>query len=213
VHYSIAITAIFASVLSLSGCGGGGGGNQAPSVVSSGLKIFVTTEVHSGDFANDPTLVGSTAIQKADYFCTTSKAKPSSDSYKALLVDGLNRDGKLKIDWVLKPSNSYYQPFDNILIDTTTATAIFPAFFRPMPNPIKQRCSTCNPIYTWSGMGNASDFSTSTTMTCNGWGSSGPFSGLDSGVFSVPSAVDGNAFSAGSSLGCNMQAPVVCVQQ
>ena len=200
---------IIASVLY--GCGGGG--NQAPSVVSSGLKIFVTTEVHSGDFANDPTLTGSNAIQKADYFCNKSKAKPSTDSYKALLVDGTNRDAKLNIDWVLKPSNSYYQSFDNLLIDTTTASAIMPAFFRPMSNPIQPICRTCNPVYAWSGMGNASDFSTSTTMTCNGWGGTGPFSGLDSGVFSVPSAIDGNAFSAGSSLGCSMQAPVVCVQQ
>ena len=38
-------------------------------VLSSGLKIFVTEELHTGDFANDPTLSGLNAIEKADDFC------------------------------------------------------------------------------------------------------------------------------------------------
>jgi hypothetical protein len=60
--------------------------------VSTGLKIFATDEKHVSDFANDPTLAGSNAIEKADNFCNTSLGKPSNATYKALIVDGSLRD-------------------------------------------------------------------------------------------------------------------------
>ena len=108
---NIQISAI-ATIL-LVACNGGGNDHIVPvpgqsTVLSSGLKIFVTSETHAGDFASDPTLAGSDAIEKADDFCNQSLTKPNNSTYKALIVDGVNRDAISLTNWVLQPSTTYF---------------------------------------------------------------------------------------------------------
>lgn len=104
--------------------------------VSSGLKIFVTDEIHSGDFANDPALLGATSIEKADDFCNKSASKPDDAHYKALLVDGVNRDAVNGVDWILDPNTTYYQQYNDVVVGTTNDAAIFPVSWAALSNPI-----------------------------------------------------------------------------
>lgn len=192
----------------LSACGGGGGSdNSAP--VSTGLKIFVTSETHNGDFANDPTLAGSTAMQKADAFCNRSARKPSGDNYKALIVDGVNRDAVTLTDWVLRPNTAYYQTHGDVLIDTTTSSAVFAAFFRSMPNKVLPAGSSPG---VWTGIGDGATFASN--GSCARWGQSGPVPG-QTGSFGSPDSTGGFAFySGGGSAECaSVQLGLYCVQQ
>jgi hypothetical protein len=200
-----------ATAILLFGCGGGGGDGTGADV-STGLKIFVTAEVHGGDFANDPTLAGSTAIQKADAFCSKSRSKPTNDNYKALIVDGVNRDAVALTDWVLRPNTSYYQSYDNVLVDVTTTTAIFAAYFRNMPNSVLPTCPGCSSPGAWTGIGNGATFSP--TGTCARWGQNGSIVG-QLGTFGSPGSSGPFAFySGGGSADCvSVQLALYCVQQ
>jgi hypothetical protein len=173
------------------------------------LKIFVTSETHSGDFANDPTLSGSTAIQRADAFCDRSTQKPSADIYKALIVDGINRDAVSLTDWVLRSNTAYYQAYNDILIDTTTSGAVFAAFYRSMPNSVLPSGSSPG---VWTGIGDGATFASN--GSCARWGQSGPVIG-QSGSFGSPGNSDGFAFySGGSTADCvSVQLALYCVQQ
>jgi len=147
--------------------------------ISAGLKIFVTSEGHVGDFANDPYLAGTTAIAKADAFCNQDPYKPSDANYKALLVDGVNGDAVALIDWVLKPNTTYYRTFDDIVIGTTTASAILPAAYSDLTNSINDDLGF-NGQYSfyevWTGLDNASDFASS-SLNCSKWSTSQNTSG------------------------------------
>src|SRR5450631_3960378 len=102
-HRSVHVSAVSLSIL-LCSCGGGGGGSApAPNPVL-GLRIFATDRLHGGDFLHDTDLTGANAIAKADNFCETDTAKPTTGTYKAILVDGMTRDAITPIDWVLKPN-------------------------------------------------------------------------------------------------------------
>ncbi len=99
--------------------------------VSQGLKIFVTARVHGGDFANDPFLAGASAVAKADAFCNSDPAKPSAATYKALLVDGVNRDAKTLVNWVLQPNTAYYRAHGT----SSSARPLRPPSSAPPTNP------------------------------------------------------------------------------
>jgi len=197
---------VLTTVVFLSACGGGG---DSSTPLSTGLKIFVTSETHSGDFANDPTLPGSTAIQKADAFCNRSDKKPSGDNYKALIIDGVNRDAVSLTDWVLRSNTAYYQTHNNALIDTTTSSAVFAAFYRNMPNKVQP--SDASPGV-WTGIGDGATFASNNS--CARWGQSGSIIS-QSGSFGSPSSTGGFAFySGGSSADCaSIQLGLYCVQQ
>ena len=178
--------------------------------VSQGLKIFVTSRIHGGDFANDPYLAGANAIEKADAFCDSDPAKPSAASYKALIVDGVNRDAKTLVNWVLKPSTDYYQTHGDVLIGTTTAASIFGAVYMPLANPVVRPASpitgSAPPSEVWTGIASAADFSSGDD--CNGW------SDLASAYawWARPTETNGLAFSAALA-GCGIQWPIYCVEQ
>ena len=164
-----------AIVVLLFGCGGGG---DATETASSGLKIFVTSRIHTGNFRDDQALAGSTAIAKADSFCQSDPARPSAAVYKALLCrTGINRDAVSRNDWVLRPSTAYYRPQNNVRIAVTTPSAVFPTGSAPLENVIHQSfgigyptdpTSTSN---VWTGFGDASAFAAS-VENCQGWSTS-----------------------------------------
>lgn len=201
---------IWILALLLSGCGGG---DNTP---SAGLKIFVTAETHSGDFAGDPTLSGANAIQKADAFCNKSSAKPSDDTYKALIVDGVSRDAASLTDWVLKPSTNYYQTYNDVLIDKTSAAALFTAYYSPLQHPINgcgRNCPDGTAIQVWTGIDDASTFAASPNVS-NQWGQVGSVAGI-SGAFASTLETGYYAFgSNGGSASCSTtQFALYCVQQ
>lgn len=183
-----------------------------PLPVSRGLKIFVTSGVHGADFADDPLLTGANAIAKADAFCNSDPAKPSSATYKALIVDGVNRDAKTPVDWVLKPSTAYYRAHGDVLIGTTTSSSIFGAAYQPLANCIAEPASLFGPppaSEVWTGIGNSSDFASG--EDCVHWTN---MTNAFDARWGRPEATNGDAFSTNGLIGCAAyQLPIYCVEQ
>ncbi len=178
---------------------------QPPS--PSQLKIFVSASLHHGDFANDPTLSGQTAMEKADDFCMRDTNRPADGSiYKALLVDGVNRDAVTLTDWVLEPNTTYVRP-NGTEIDTTSDDAIFLAFWRDMKKSIGKDDGDAHQN-AWTGIGDASDFSTK--GNCSEWSSSG----TGTGGFGTRIAKDRAAFDwYGGGSACWIAQYIYCVEQ
>ncbi|MGV7225050.1 MAG: DUF1554 domain-containing protein [Nitrospinales bacterium] len=197
---------------SSSGGGGGDDGDGDGTDVGSnpdGLKIFVSLSLHHADFANDPTLSGLTAMEKADDFCMQDANLPADGSiYKALLVDGLNRDAVTLTNWVLQPNTTYYRP-SGVEIDTTGDDAIFLAFWRDMKNSIGVEKDD-HPQNVWTGIYDAGDFSTDATVYCSGWSSSG----TDMGSAGYSLGKDGIAFRRPQERSaCWIPHKIYCVEQ
>lgn len=179
--------------------------------LSEGLKIFVTSKGHVGDFEGDPLLNGANAIEKADSFCNRDANKPNDSVYKALLVDGTVRDAKTLTDWVLQPNTTYYRPYNDIEIGTTTNGAIFTAFYSDFTNSISDSGLTVwnGGIAVWTGIADPSDFTAG--EDCINW-SSGNNEGT--GASGDSSAVNGSAFLA-AFYSCSLLAQnhLYCVEQ
>lgn len=195
------------------GGGGGGGGGSSGSAdhVSAGLKIFSTDGVHNGDFADDPNLTGSTPIEKADNYCQTDSARPDNGTYKALLVDGSNRDAVTHVDWVLKANTVYYQSKNDVEIGMTTAAAVFPTVSVNLDNPIHVSYGPLNTPTSsaWTGLADAAAFD-SNSDTCLAWTNS---SQQNASVIGVTYAVDASAFYTNGEHNCGEQARIYCVEQ
>ncbi len=180
------------------------GGEQKPRI-SAGLKIFVSARTHVADFANDPYLSGSNAIEKADDFCNTDSNRLDTATYRAMIVDAVVRDAKTRTNWVLQPSTTYYQSYSDVVIGATTANAIFGAFYAPLTNPIDPASAK----QVWTGIGSAADFAAG--ANCARWSDATNTYHAGRGV---SDATDGNAFSAIGDMGCAFfQLNVYCVQQ
>jgi hypothetical protein len=194
-------------------CGGGGGSNSTDNsgggdIASTGLKIFLTSRVHVGDFANDPTLVGDNAIEKADSFCNRDPNKPNNSYYKALIVDGVNRDAISKIDWVLAPNTTYYRSYNNIVIGTTNADAIFTAYWEDLENSIEDYCYSCDYENAWTGIDPR--FFSSHNYNCNGWSTDSSSSAIVGYYY----AKDGSAFGNFTVVyNCGNRESLYCVEQ
>jgi hypothetical protein len=208
-EFIIVIVALF-----LTSCGGNGGNGDPTPTLSTGLKIFATASIHVGDFANDPLLQGANAISKADYFCNKDPNKPNKSMYKALIVDGINRDAVSNIDWVLVPNTMYYRSYGNIEIGQTVSTAIFPVLYANLSNSIADQLPGSSDPYVWvnnawTGIGNPSNYAVG--ADCAGWtigdNSSSAVYGTSyqTGVLSITAG--------GSSAGCLQELSLYCVEQ
>ena len=195
-------------------CGGGSSGSNIilPSYISAGMKMFITFEKHTGDFINDSSLSGSTIIQKADDFCMKSIMRPDNAEYKALLVDGVNRDAVSLTDWVLMPNTTYYRWYNDVTIGTTTPNAIFNVYFQNLLND-PENCSVLGACdfymdWVWTGIGDVQDFSVSMN-NCQGWtndgvrGTAASYQNSDHGAFSLPY----------NSRDCTSTLRIYCVEQ
>ena len=205
---------ILSVLILLTSCGGGD--SSAPSV-SSGLKIFATSSLHVGDFANDPFLSGSNAIEKADSFCNQDTNKPNESSYKALLIDVVHRDAKSLLDWVLNPNTTYYRSYDNIEIGTTDGNAIFPVLYKDLTNSIDIRRSGALPSgrdfpdHVWSGITDLTDYSVDGTRNCDNWTSASDF---EQGIYGL--TYETNLYSISTvtaSTYCGARLHLYCVEQ
>ncbi|HAM51048.1 MAG TPA: hypothetical protein DCP92_10305 [Nitrospiraceae bacterium] len=167
----------------------------------------MTSQKHVGDFQNDPLLPGSTATQKADAFCNADPAKPTSSIYKALMVDGINRDAVKGIDWVLQPNTTYYRADGITVIGTTTVTAIFPALYADLSNGViaQQVSDMDGTTWVWTGIGSGADFSAGSD--CAGWSSA---SGV--GDFGLADSTTQTAF-IDMLTNCDARLSLYCVEQ
>jgi hypothetical protein len=94
--------------------------------------IFATVTTNNGDV--DTNNDGNPIIE-ADAICNADASKPNSASYKALIVDGTNRQvcsssdcrttEKGRIDWVLESSREYRQVDGTTIIGTTSLHSVF----------------------------------------------------------------------------------------
>lgn len=108
--------------------------NNLTSIPSGGLYVFVTSYTnsssvspltHNGNFAR---------ISGADAYCNSHipSGLPGTGSYKAMLVDGINRvattvganSSSGQKDWVFEKNTSYYRP-DGKLVFTTNDAGLF----------------------------------------------------------------------------------------
>lgn len=217
---SLRIILVLLNLLVLVACGGGGGGASfAPppaDTISTGLKIFVTSRVHNGDFIDDVDLTGTTATEKADNFCQTDPSRPTDATYKALLVDGVLRDSISLTDWVLKPDTAYYQPANDVQIGVTTSSAVFATASNPLDHEIHDSFGTSNdpnnPAPTsgvWTGLADASVFSASQN-NCQGWTTS---LNPDYSTIGVVYVTDASAFYTNGGHSCTLAFRLYCVEQ
>lgn len=171
------------------------------------LKIFLSDEKHTGDFANDSNLLGSNGVSRADDFCNNASNKPDNSNYKALLVDGLNRIAVPQTDWVLQASTTYYREDGTTIIGTTNSKSIFEVSIgNSLDNAIDDR-STYPAV--WTGIQNVTDFSTSGEH-CNQWASA---SNANMGKLGECNSRGTSAFSSFLSQSCNIQNSIYCVEQ
>ena len=182
-------------------------------VTTNGLIIFVTKNSHVGDYANDPTLTGNTAIDKADSFCNIDENKPNNSVYKALLTDGITRDAVSLTDWVLSPNTTYYRSYGNVEIGTTTNNAIFAALFTNLTNSIsiqQPNTSFTDENIVVTGINNASTFATTPSFTCNSW--SNATNSFSSG-WGLIYETNENAFVVNGFISCAYRSRLYCVEQ
>lgn len=203
VRLSVSLVAIG---IALGSCGGGG---PTP---SSGLKIFVTTGVHVADFFGDPSLSGQSAVERADDFCQTDAGKPTTGTYKALLVDGTTRDALIPLDWVLKPDTTYFQTDNDVQIATTTSAAIFPW---ALEHFIHDSFGISDPeipasiSLVWTGFSDGMSFAAS-TQTCSGWTNG---QNTDNAPQGVCYGTNGDEWYTNGLHVCSLEARIYCAEQ
>jgi hypothetical protein len=202
------------AILLLCSCGGGGGGGASvpQPVISTGLKIFATNRTHAADFLHDASLVGATAIEKADNFCQTDAGRPDANTYKAILVDGVSRDALVPLDWVLKPNTDYYQVDNNVLIGTTTSAALFGG---NLDADIHDSFgvsggNNSNTSTAWTGFADGVSFTTG-SLTCDGW-----TYGINDGTYApygVSYGTDGTEWYTNGGQVCSLPSHLYCAEQ
>ncbi|MBE7437229.1 MAG: DUF1554 domain-containing protein [Spirochaetales bacterium] len=174
-------------------------------------RIFLSASLHDGDFDNDATLTGGGAtnadgdpVGEADRFCALDGNYPGSGTYRALLVDGVNRRGSLnpdagdgKISWVFSSLYEYYRLDDSAPIFTANANGIFP--FGSLTGAFTSGASSY-----WTGLG--ADWTTSTNDCANWTGTAG--NGTEGDGSSTGSA----SISSGTTV-CAASRRLLCVEQ
>lgn len=171
-------------------------------------KMFVTATTYNANLGG---------ITGADNKCASDANKPSPGTYKALLVDDVNRRACTSvncnsggvtehIDWVLAPNSSYVQ-------STSTSTIIFISDPNGVLNNNLTNLISVAAAAIWTGIKNnpSWDWQTDTTHTCSSWvdsvsascGTYGVTSWTDSRSIAITSA-----FSNGGTLN-----NLLCVEQ
>ena len=154
-------------------------------------------------------------IQSADFLCSNDPGKPSSSSYKAMLVDGVNRIasstanmGDHQQDWVFYSFTQYRRADGQAAIGTSGPKGLFA--FPISLSPI----GGTDTVNYWTGM--KSDWTTGDT--CSAWTSTGGMgtygsSGGETG--SAPQGLVGTGIisNTGGSVSCGSSYRLLCVEQ
>jgi hypothetical protein len=171
-------------------------------------RIFVTNSTYNANLAG---IVG------ADMKCSTDSNKPETGTYKALIVDEVNRracsstncsiNGNTEhLDWVFYKNTNYVQA-------SNTANSIFitdgnATFSGTLTNVLFTATTSI-----WTGLKNnpSWDWQTNTTLTCSSWTDS---TSVNCGTYGVTSWTDSRAFAITSSYGNGSSFyNLLCVEQ
>ena len=165
--------------------------------------IFITAATTTGN-------IGS--IAAADALCAADANKPDAGTYKAMIVDGPNRQACTSAgctvggasehtDWVLSASTAYYRPDGTTAIATTTSNGVF--------NLVTELTNSFSATSygVWSGM--LGDWTTSPGGSCTNWSSS---AGGESANYGDTSKKDTNAISTAVQA-CSTSSYLACVEQ
>ena len=140
-------------------------------------RIYLTTSVITGGNLG--------GISGADARCSSDGNKPSTGTYKAMIVSGTTRracstancggGSSENIDWVLKPSTKYYRADGTTEIFTTNAAGIF--VYGTATNTISNVS-----LGVWTGLN--IDW-TNTAGDCTAWTSTAGTTGRGSAAFNT----------------------------
>lgn len=170
--------------------------------------IFVSNSTSDGDFDTDNDGNG---ITEADDLCTNDGNKPTSGTYKAMIMDGTNRvactsancSGGVSehTDWVLKTSQEYRRTDETTVIGTTTSNGIFNV---GLPTPTLDNAIGTVSTFVWTGL--AGDWTSNND--CTNWTST-------AGTGTNGQAVNTNNIFLfnNSGDGCSNTRVVYCVEQ
>jgi len=159
-------------------------------------KTYLTTPWDQGNLGG---------ISGADAKCMTDANYPGSGTYKAMIVDGVNRvasvsanTGNGQVDWVLQPNTKYYLSDGTTHIMTTDSNGIF----------VFGTWNTTISPNRWSGL--MADWRTDTANYCQGWTTSNH---AISGSIGHYAAVDSEAIRYATPQACSSQYKLLCVEQ
>ena len=169
-------TALLAA-LALASSSSPAAGNPASETHVSLNRIYLTTSVITGGNLG--------GISGADARCSSDGNKPSTGTYKAMIVSGTTRracstancggGSSENIDWVLKPSTKYYRADGTTEIFTTNAAGIF--VYGTATNTISNTS-----VGVWTGVN--IDW-TNTAGDCTAWTSTAGTTGRGSAAFNT----------------------------
>ncbi len=146
-------------------------------------------------------MTGANGIARADSLCMKSSNVPPGTTFKALMVDGVNRDAVALIDWVLTPNTNYYQLSGRTLIGQTNALAVFNVQSGTLTNPISPGAGS----FAWTGIGSNL---WAAGNHCSQWSSTG-----GTGHMGVLGSVTAQAIGVTTTSNCALMQGIFCVEQ
>ncbi|MFH1809467.1 MAG: DUF1554 domain-containing protein [Pseudomonadota bacterium] len=181
-----------------------------------GYLIFVTVSNHDGDLV----AAGGqgNAIASADHLCNTSAANPNAGTYKALIVDGVNRvactsancttSGTAEhVDWVFKPNTQYLRADGVTPIFTSDAAGVFDFGASGNTNTFDNSTHFNQERY-WTGLD--WNWTSVPSQMCGGtWASN---SNSVTGDFGSSDLTTADAIGGGS-VSCDQSSRLLCVEQ
>ncbi|MDF3820594.1 DUF1554 domain-containing protein [Leptospira sp. 96542] len=188
-------------------------------------RIFVTNSSFSGDLRD-----GGTAIQGADAKCNADANKPSTGTYSALIVDGVDRlicatnpncspgDGADHTGRVLKNNKLYIRASDNAFLFETNASGVF-TIANDSTNYLAHSFATGSTRYYWTGFALSAYWQQAfspmiPSYKCDGWTSQAPTTpAANGGRVGSSSSRTYAAFRSGDGISCASLAHLLCVEQ
>lgn len=159
-------------------------------------RMFVTQSIYDGN-------LGGTA--GADEKCEQDANKPNSRTYKALIMDATRN---MTTDWVIKANTDYVRADGVTVVGTSNANGIFslgnPGFFAVV-DPVDGRSFHTGIQY----VSHLSWLPDNWNFNCQNWTSNNP--GIMSIIGMTSDTTD--LFIANTADFCNVQQPIVCVEQ
>lgn len=149
---------VFSGVaLALGACGSSSSSNTAPA------KTEFLTFVTAADFTGGIKAAGgeANAIASADKLCNTDSNKPNASSYKAMLVDGVNRvactsakcatsGSSEHVDWIFRANASYFRSDGATRVFKADANGVFD-FGNYIDDLLENSFDTSGTAY-WTGL-------------------------------------------------------------
>jgi len=214
-----ALVSLMAGVLMAIGCSGGGGSSGAFGIAPQSCttcKTFVTAVTFSGYIKT--TGGKANAVASADSLCMTDANKPAGGgTYKAMLVDGVNRvacttancSGGVSehVDWVFKPNTLYVRSDGITAVVTMGANGIWDFGLNGNTNLLTNAFDSAASTY-WTGL--EWNWTSVSAQMCGGSWASG-LNG-DLGDFGNGDRTNAGVIGGGANF-CNLARNLLCVQQ